>query len=150
VLTDALDTYPAALRVLSQERTKLVTLLTSLSKLGVVANQVINSTQTDLVSSLKALEPVLVQLTATGSSLPNSLKILGTFPFPLGTTRQIIKGDYANLDATVDLNLTSELCGLLNIGCGTAKTAQGASASKLATGPGTTPQLQPMLVGAGG
>jgi phospholipid/cholesterol/gamma-HCH transport system substrate-binding protein len=149
VLTDALDTYPAALSVLSQERTKLVTLLTSLSKLGVVANQVINSTQTDLVSSLKSLEPVLVQLTATGSSLPNSLKILGTFPFPLGATRTIIKGDYANLDATVDLNLTSELCGLLGIGCGTTKATTGATQSKPAPASVHASQLQPMLVGAG-
>jgi phospholipid/cholesterol/gamma-HCH transport system substrate-binding protein len=118
VLTEALDTYPAALRVLSQERGKLVTLLRSLSNLGTVATRVINSTQTDLVSSLKSLKPVLLQLTAAGSALPKSLRILGTFPFPLGTTRQIVKGDYANLDLTVDLNLTSELCGILSCPAG--------------------------------
>jgi phospholipid/cholesterol/gamma-HCH transport system substrate-binding protein len=100
--------------VLSQERGKLVTLLSSLSNLGTVATRVINSTQADLISSLKSLKPVLLQFTNAGSALPKSLRILGTFPFPLGTTRQIIKGDYANLDLTLDLNLTNELCGILS------------------------------------
>ncbi len=146
ILTNALDTYPAALRVLSQERGKLVTLLTSLSNLGTVATKVINSTQSQLVSSLKSLRPVLLQLTAAGAGLPRSLKILGTFPFPLGTTRQIIKGDYANLDATVDLNLTSELCGLIK--CTTP--THGGSSAKAAPASSNAVQLEPMLVGAGG
>jgi phospholipid/cholesterol/gamma-HCH transport system substrate-binding protein len=146
ILTNALDTYPAALHVLSQERGKLVTLLNSLSNLGVVATKVINSTQSQLVTSLKSLRPVLVQLTAAGSGLPRSLKILGTFPFPLGTTRQIIKGDYANLDATVDFNLTSELCGLIK--CNTPTHGGNAVTTSPASSTGT--QLEPMLVGAGG
>ncbi len=58
ILTDALDTFPQALKVLSQERGQLVTLLSSLSNLGSVATRVINATQQDLVTSLKALDPV--------------------------------------------------------------------------------------------
>ncbi|MEO9137774.1 MAG: MCE family protein [Jatrophihabitans sp.] len=117
VLIDTLDTFPAALQVLSQERTKLVTLLTSLSRLGSVATNVINSTQTNLVTSLNALNPVLTQLRLSGSDFPESLKIAGTFPFPLGTTRTIVRGDYANLDATLNLDLTDTLCGLSKALC---------------------------------
>ena len=64
---------------------------------------------------MKSLTPVLRQLTAAGSALPKSLRILGTFPFPLDKTRQFVRGDYANLAAIVNLNLADEVCGLLGV-----------------------------------
>lgn len=109
-IDDALDTYPTALKVLSAERGKLTTLLTSLSHLGSVATRVINATQTDLVQSLKALAPSLEALTSAGNDFPEALKIAGTFPFPLGTTRTLVRGDYANLAAFVNLDLGPLLC----------------------------------------
>jgi phospholipid/cholesterol/gamma-HCH transport system substrate-binding protein len=155
VLTDALDTFPQALRVLSQERGKLVTLLSSLSNLGSVATRVINSTQQDLVSSLKALDPVVTRLAATGSDFPKALRIMGTFPFPLGITRQIIKGDYANLDAVLNLSLTDQLCGALPPPLGTIFCNLPGSANSKQSTSTTAPSskkaspLPPMLVGAG-
>jgi phospholipid/cholesterol/gamma-HCH transport system substrate-binding protein len=113
VLTEALDTYPAALKVLSDERGNLVKLLTSLSHLGTVATGVIDATQTNLVSSLKSLHPALTALTSAGDNFPKALRILGTFPFPLGTSRQFVRGDYANLKAIINLNLSDTLCGVL-------------------------------------
>jgi phospholipid/cholesterol/gamma-HCH transport system substrate-binding protein len=158
VLENALDTFPVALHVLNQERGKLVNLLSSLSDLGSVATRVINATQQQLVTSLKALDPVVTRLAAAGNDFPQSLRILGTFPFPLGLSRQFIRGDYANLDAVFDLSLTDQLCGLLPPPIGTifcnlpgsinskqstssksAKQSNGSSASRLA----------PMLIGAG-
>ena len=168
VLTDALDTVPAALKVLSQERGKLVTLLSSLSNLGTVATRVINSTQEQLITSLKALDPVVTRLAATGGDFPKSLRILGTFPFPLGITRQIIKGDYANLDAVLNLSLTDQLCGALPPPIGTIFcNAPGSASSKQKSKSGSSgkatssrrttkagdaakaDRLPPMLVGAG-
>ena len=35
-----------------------------------------------------------------------------TYPFPIGTSENILKGDYANLNLYLDLNLSNELCGL--------------------------------------
>jgi phospholipid/cholesterol/gamma-HCH transport system substrate-binding protein len=107
-----LDTFPQALEILKNDRNQIVSLLQSFSNLGNVATNVINATQTGLVSSLKALSPVLESLTATGSNLTDALKIAGTFPFPLGATEQLVKGDYANLSLYLDLNLTDALCGL--------------------------------------
>jgi phospholipid/cholesterol/gamma-HCH transport system substrate-binding protein len=158
VLTDALDTFPQALHVLNQDRGQLVTLLSSLSNLGTVATHVINATQQELVASLQALDPVVSRLAATGSAFPKSLRILGTFPFPLGTTRQIIRGDYANLDAVLNLSLTDQLCGLLPPPLGTIFcNLPGSANSKPKTGtatakqPAATPNsLPPMLIGAGG
>jgi phospholipid/cholesterol/gamma-HCH transport system substrate-binding protein len=156
VLTDALDTFPGALRVLNADRDKLVTLLSSLSNLGSVATHVINATQADLVAGLQALNPVVTRLARTGSAFPKSLRILGTFPFPLGLTRKIIKGDYANLDAVLNLSLTDQLCGLLPAPLGTifcnlpgsssSKPKTSSSSATKATAPNSLP---PMLIGAG-
>lgn len=156
VLADALDTFPSALAVLNQERGKLVTLLSSLSKLGTVATTVITATQQQLVASLKSLDPVVTRLAAAGSDFPGALRIAGTFPFPLGLSRQFIRGDYANLDAVFDLSLTDQLCGLLPAPLGTifcnlpgsinskqtsSKGAKGSSSSAA--------RAEPTLIGAG-
>ena len=99
--------------MLSKERGKLTGLLKSLSHLGTVARGVINKTQGNLVSTLRELKPTLKGLTAAGDSLPKALQILGTFPFPVNGTSKFVKGDYANLAAILNLNLTDELCGVL-------------------------------------
>jgi phospholipid/cholesterol/gamma-HCH transport system substrate-binding protein len=111
-LTDALDTFPQALKILADERPKFTTLLQSLANLGTVATRVINSTQTALTSGLQSLQPVLEQLTAAGSDLPNALGFLLTFPFPVGKATQFVKSDYANLSLHLDVNLNDNLCGL--------------------------------------
>ena len=116
-IVDALDTFPQALAILKDDRTKIVDLLSSLSHLGTVATHVITATQQDLVATLKTLAAPVEQLTASGSNLVNALKIGGTFPFPLGATRGAIVGDYANLNAYLNLNLSDELCGLSKALC---------------------------------
>ncbi|MBN9620978.1 MAG: MCE family protein [Actinobacteria bacterium] len=157
VITQALDTFPQALKILDDQRSQLVGLLQSLSNFGAVATRVVTATESDLVDSLKLLDPVVVKLAKTGSALPKSLKIIATFPFPLGNTRQIVKGDFANLDAVLNLNLSDQLCGLLDIGCAAGP---GASAKQKKLTGGTAPasaatssspsSLGQMLIGDGG
>lgn len=111
-ITDALDTFPKALEILKDERTKLVTMLQSLSNLGSTATNVINATQAKLVSSLKTLAPVIENLTAAGDDLPKALKLMLTFPFPLGKATDFLRGDYANLALHLDFSVNDNLCGL--------------------------------------
>ncbi|HZC70523.1 MAG TPA: MCE family protein [Jatrophihabitans sp.] len=157
VIEAALDTFPKALRVLSQERGKLVTLLSSLSNLGTVATRVVNATQHQLVASLKALDPVVTRLAAAGSNLPGALRIAGTYPFPLGLSRQFIRGDYANLDAVFDLSLNDQLCGLVppplgTIFCklpGSINSKPKKSSKTRHSETSSDAKLPPMLIGAG-
>jgi len=145
-ITDALDTYPQALQVLSSERGKLTTLLTSLSNLGTVATRVINNSQQNLVASLKSLQPAVEALTSAGSDFPKALKIMGTFPFPLGTTRELVRGDYANLYAYVNLDLGTILCQSGQVPkplCNLLPQSNDRGNSKTAT------KLPPQLIGAG-
>lgn len=143
-----LDTFPQALAVLAGERNDLVTMLSALANLGSVATHVVDATEQDLVSSLKSLSPVLEQLTAAGANLPKALKIAATFPFPVGNTRDIIRGDYANLNLFLDLNLSNELCGLNKLLCTVVPSSD--SARPLTTDSAAQRSLQPGLLGAGG
>jgi phospholipid/cholesterol/gamma-HCH transport system substrate-binding protein len=146
-ITNALDTFPQALAVLRDNRSKLTTMLVSLSKLGTVATHVINATQTNFVSALKSLAPAVEQLTASGSNLVQALKIAGTFPFPLKTTLEAVKGDYANLAFYLDLNLSDELCAVNQQLCGVVKTVTPQSGATRRLPDAVT---RPTLIGTGG
>ena len=105
ILAVGLRDLPAGAQVLTDQRAELTKVLTGLDSLGTVAVRVINGSQQNTVADLKALQPVLAQLNAAGTALPNALELLTTYPFPK-TVDQGIKGDYANLYISLDLNLT--------------------------------------------
>jgi phospholipid/cholesterol/gamma-HCH transport system substrate-binding protein len=108
-LATALDHLPAGLKVLADQRAQLTAMLTSLDRLGAVGTRVISASRADTVANLKALKPTLTQLTRAGDDLPNSLRLLLSFPFPDNAASGAIKGDYANLHATLDLDLAELL-----------------------------------------
>jgi phospholipid/cholesterol/gamma-HCH transport system substrate-binding protein len=99
------------LAVLNGQRDQLVAMLQSLSQLSGIAVDTINKSQADLIHDLKALTPTLQQLSNAGANLPNALQLLLTFPFTDYAT-QGIRGDYANLFATINLNLSDVLTNL--------------------------------------
>ena len=99
------------LAVLNSQRDQLVAMLQSLSQLSGVAVDTITKSQADLIHDLKALTPTLQQLSNAGANLPNALQLLLTFPFTDYATNGI-RGDYANLFATINLNLTDVLTNL--------------------------------------
>ena len=104
VITTAVDQIPGALKTLADDRTLLTKLLTSLSNLGAVGTRVINESQANLLADLRNLLPVLTELNQAGTDLPNALDLLLSYPLPAGLT-SAVKGDYANLKATLDLNI---------------------------------------------
>jgi phospholipid/cholesterol/gamma-HCH transport system substrate-binding protein len=158
VLDSSLAIFPKALNVLAGERNQLVNLLTSLSHLGNVAGHVINATQDQFVTALKSLQPALDKLIQAGDNIPNSLKIIGTFPFPLGVTRTFVKGDYANLDALINFDLSDTLCGIDDrkldpnqLLCKAGrKLPLSVQHERLSTNSAGAKELTPSLVGAGG
>lgn len=130
-LVNTLDTLPGALKILSDDRQQLLTLLQSLDHLGSVTTQVVNATADNLVAALKELDPVLNSLAAAGTNLPNALELLVTYPFPRNVVDSI-HGDYVNLDMSIDLNLSDLLANLTRPSAGT-----GTPLPHLPTVPGT-------------
>src|SRR6185437_11847326 len=84
-------------------------MVSALDRLGAVGTHVVSASKADTVANLRALRPTLTQLTAAGDDLPNSLRLLLSFPFPDNAASGAIKGDYANLHATLDLNVAELL-----------------------------------------
>jgi phospholipid/cholesterol/gamma-HCH transport system substrate-binding protein len=109
----ALRDLPRGASVLADERAQLTKMLKGLNHLGTVATRVIQATQQSTIADLRALQPVLGQLAASGQDLPNALELLTTFPFPKTvaspTGKGGMRGDYANLFVTVDGNPTDIL-----------------------------------------
>jgi phospholipid/cholesterol/gamma-HCH transport system substrate-binding protein len=113
-IATALDDLGPGLSVLADERASLVSLLQSLSDLGVISNKVIGASLSSTKADLAALEPILTQLDAAGKALPGSLQLALDYPFP-DDAQSGIKGDATNLvfnlDATGTLNnILSEVC----------------------------------------
>jgi phospholipid/cholesterol/gamma-HCH transport system substrate-binding protein len=90
------------LKVISAQRSQLVTLLNALHNLTGVAVSTINKSQSGTVAELQALAPILQQLANAGQALPQSLQVLLTYPFTDQVLKDI-KGDYLN----VFLNVTA-------------------------------------------
>ena len=103
-LAVALRDIPKGSAVLDQQRAQLVQVLTSLNRLGTVATRVISATQQNTVADLRALQPILGNLAKAGKDLPQALELLTTYPFPK-TIDTGIRGDYANLFITADVDL---------------------------------------------
>jgi phospholipid/cholesterol/gamma-HCH transport system substrate-binding protein len=105
-IADTIDRTGPAVKILDQNRADLTKMLVSLDKLSKVTTRVVNLSQEDLLANLRALEPILRNLNKAGDDLPKNLEMLLSFPFP-PTVTNALRGDYANLDITVDLDLKS-------------------------------------------
>ena len=103
-LAGVIDSLGPGLRVLTEQRTQLVTMLQSLQSLSDVAVQTVNASQEDLVADLKALTPALRKLGEAGADLPKALELLFTIPFSDEAVNGV-HGDYFNLYLKIDLNL---------------------------------------------
>lgn len=115
----ALDTIGPGLDVLEEQRSSLVDMLDSLARLGDVGTRVIDASRDNTIADLQSLQPILTELAAADSDLPDALDLLFTYPFPRqalngicipgpsdGLTRC---GDYTNMVATLNLDLATLL-----------------------------------------
>ncbi|RSM40011.1 MCE family protein [Amycolatopsis balhimycina DSM 5908] len=103
-LTNALDNLAPGLKIVTDQRDQLVSMLNALNTLSGVAVETVTKSRDQLVANLKALQPTLTKLGEAGQNLPNALQILLTYPFP-DYAGNVIKGDYANVEANVNLDL---------------------------------------------
>jgi phospholipid/cholesterol/gamma-HCH transport system substrate-binding protein len=107
VIGAAIDRITPGLRALNEERDDLVQAIRDTGRLGVDAGRVIDVNERAIVANLSSLRPVLAQVGAASDQLVDALKIGFSIPFPAMTTTNAIRGDYANLFATLDLSTTS-------------------------------------------
>jgi phospholipid/cholesterol/gamma-HCH transport system substrate-binding protein len=134
-IANVIDNLAPGLDVLNQQRGLLVQTLQSLNRLSDVGTDVIRRSQANTVADLRALQPILGNLVQAGDALPGSLQILLTIPFA-DNSLNVIKGDFANIDVTLDLDLQAILTNILN-----NPAVPGVDGIfQLLQSPGTTPQ----------
>ena len=102
-IVHALDELGPALEVLAKERPRLTDTLVSLRNLGNVAVPLVTEVKADLIKDLQDVTPALQGLAASGDSLTKALGFAVTFPFAPETVTNACRGDYCNLDLTLDL-----------------------------------------------
>ncbi|MEV4142228.1 MCE family protein [Amycolatopsis sp. NPDC049691] len=112
-LSNALDNLAPGLKIVTDQRDQLVGMLNALNTLSGVAVDTVTKSRDELVANLKALQPTLTKLGEAGSNLPNALQILLTYPFP-DYAGNVIKGDYANVEANVNLDLDTLISNFTN------------------------------------
>lgn len=104
-LAAATDQLAPTLEVLNEQREDLTRAVDSLGQFGRVATEVVEAGGDNAIANLRDLEPVLAALAGTGDSLTESLRYLLTFPFPIDTYKNAVRGDYANGTVILDLTL---------------------------------------------
>jgi phospholipid/cholesterol/gamma-HCH transport system substrate-binding protein len=107
-LVHAIDRIPPALRILTDDRHRLVGMLTALDHFGSVATHVMRASHADFVANLRNLQPTLSRLAQVGKVIPKTLGVIITYP-TADTVEQEYFGDYGNLSLTLDVSAKSLL-----------------------------------------
>lgn len=101
----AIDDLGPGLAAIEEERPQFTAALAAVTRLSDTATRVVDANQEQLVANLRDLQPVLQGLADAGPDLPQALTIAVTFPFPVRTIPNFIRGDFANLWARLDVSL---------------------------------------------
>jgi phospholipid/cholesterol/gamma-HCH transport system substrate-binding protein len=100
-----LDTLPAALKVLNDNRANIVEAFSALRGFAEVASRILSQTKTDFAADLKDLYPVVKAFNDNVDDFIKDLEFLPTFPFHYTYLRNAVRGDYLNVFVTFDLTL---------------------------------------------
>ena len=110
-ITTTLDDLAPGLRVVTEQRAELVTMLQALDRLSAVAVDTLNRSRDDIVADLQALVPILRSLVEAGQNLPKAMTTMATYPFT-PYAANVVKGDYFNSDVRIDLDLSNLVANL--------------------------------------
>ncbi|GAB05952.1 MCE family protein [Gordonia amarae] len=114
-----LGELPEAVKVLEDQRPQFVDLLTKLDTLGDVGTGILTKSREALITDLRALRPVLSELTKAAPDLITSAPLFPTLPFP-DEILPAVHGDSTNLFMTLDLRILNQI-EALGVGQGTPK-----------------------------
>ncbi|GJF06811.1 MCE family protein [Pseudonocardia sp. D17] len=141
-IAGALQDLGPGIQELADQRAQLVDMLQALDRLSQVGTDVVDRSRDDLLADLRSLQPTLSKLAEAGQNLPNSLQMLGTFPFTDAAVPGFA-GDYANLYVRADLDLKDLLDNLAR----SPEPPIGPDAPLLSGLPATAQLLAPLLGG---
>lgn len=100
-----LDTLPAALRVLNDNRANIVDAFGALQGFATIASRILSETKEDFAADFKDLYPVIKSFNDNADFLIKDLEFLPTFPFHYEYLKRAVRGDYLNVFVTFDLTV---------------------------------------------
>ena len=104
-LSRTLDTLPAALKVLNDNRANIVDAFAALGKLARVAAHILSESKADFAKDVMDLYALIKPLNDNRSDLVSDLDGLATYPFTGKNLKRVARGDYFNVYATFDLTI---------------------------------------------
>lgn len=104
-LAAALDSLPAALKVLNDNRDHIVDAFGALGSLASVAARILAATKDDFAADFKDLYPVIKTFADNAKYLVSALPMITTFPFVGKYIKNAVRGDFLNVFVTFDLTL---------------------------------------------
>jgi phospholipid/cholesterol/gamma-HCH transport system substrate-binding protein len=100
-----LDTLPAALKVLNDNRANIVDAFAALRSFATVGANILEKTKVDFAADFKDLYPIIKSLNDNADYFIKGLELLPTFPFHYKYLRNAVRGDYLNVFVTFDLTV---------------------------------------------
>jgi phospholipid/cholesterol/gamma-HCH transport system substrate-binding protein len=104
-LSRAIDSLPAAVKVLNDNRKNIVDAFGALRRFSTVASHVLTETREDIAADLKDLYAVIKPINDARADFVSDLDLLPTFPFTARYLRRAVRGDYLNVFVTFDLTV---------------------------------------------
>ncbi|MCF8571251.1 MCE family protein [Gordonia sp. HY002] len=104
---EAIDALAPALDAVADRRGQLSQTLIRLGDFSDTAHGIVRASGDEMRTDLKALPPILKGLADSGKSLTESSRYLLTYPFPIDVAQNVVRGDYANGQVTLDLRLAT-------------------------------------------
>lgn len=102
-LARALETMPAALQVLNDNRTNIVDAFGALRSLAEVGSRIMTETKEDFAADIKDLYPIVKAFADNANELVTAFPFIPTFPFPSMYLRNAVRGDFLNVYVTFDM-----------------------------------------------
>jgi len=153
VIGSALDSIPAGLEVLDEERPRLVRTLVELGKLSEVTTPFLQKTQADTIADFRHLTKILTNLARSKERLALALEAISTFPFP-SYSKYVTKHDYAGMYGlyAFDLDSFNKLLAQQALPAPLGASAAGTTPAPVAAGTPSGPRVTvplPKLTGPG-
>ncbi|BBX98744.1 lipoprotein [Mycobacterium lacus] len=107
VLDRVLTDIPPVIKHFADTKNLLINAVDAVGRLSQVTAQYLGEAQSSLYTDLKALQCPLRELGRASPYLIGALKLILTQPYDIDTVPKLMRGDYQNVSATIDVTYSS-------------------------------------------
>src|SRR5882757_648827 len=106
-LDRVLTEFPPLIKHFADTRYLFADAITALGRISKAADDTLSQANPDIHTNLQNLQRPLVQLGKASPYLVGALKLLFTAPFSIENVPKVVRGDYINVSANIDLTLSA-------------------------------------------